>query len=163
MCAALSSYSTSRFDSTPKKRKLQFLNILVLIHIEKYKTVLFCFPQTAAHSHRLPLRTAGRIVQPPCTRSLFLPNTYRRLMMWCRAHGWQHVHELSFHMVNQNMNACFWGQLFNGNKYLLAVCEFLRSFCSSSSCTAKSVLILQMVLCERHHLVFKSYFFINMY
>lgn len=37
----------------------------------------------------------------------------------------------------QNTNARFRGQRFNGNKYLLAVCGFLRSFCSSSSCFAE--------------------------
>lgn len=37
----------------------------------------------------------------------------------------------------QNMNAHFQGQRFNGNKYLLAVCGFLRSFCSSNSCSAE--------------------------
>lgn len=57
--------------------------------------------------------------------------------MWCRAYGRQHVRELSFHMVSQNMNARFWGQPFNGDKYLLAEREFLRSFCSSGSCIAE--------------------------
>lgn len=37
----------------------------------------------------------------------------------------------------QNTNARFRGQQFNGNKYLLAVCGFLRSFCSPSSCSAE--------------------------
>lgn len=39
--------------------------------------------------------------------------------------------------LRQNTNARFRGQWFNGNKYLLAVCGFLRSFCSSSSCSAE--------------------------